>query len=177
MKPWPVHAIFAAILVSSLVVKGQAADGSIALASPESAVLRVAQSHGLTFREDSAVYNTDYLRALVFEAPTCPQPIRVILRSLTLSDELLVQSAPEYVRRYVYIERSWAHPHRLAAWVQRAKYYLLTMFGQTQYIPSGQLLQIELPPHCEIADAIDWRMVWDRDYLAAAAAETKSMTR
>ena len=177
MKSWAVHVVFATILACSLAVKRQAADESIALASPESAVLHVAQSHGLSFLEDSTIYNTDYIHALVFGAPGCSQPIRVVLRSLSLSEEPLVQSAPEYVRRYVYIESNWTHPHRLAVWLQRAKYYLLTTIGQTQYIPSGQMLQVEIPRHCEVADAVDWRKVWDRDYLAAAAAETKSMTR
>lgn len=138
--------------------------------------MQVAQSHGLSFLEETTVYNTDYIHALAFRAPGCSQPVRVVLRSLTLSEEPLVQSAPEYVRRYVYIENNWTRPYRVAVWLQRAKYYFLTIIGQTQYIPSGQMLQVEIPRYCEVA-AVDWRKVWDRDYLASVAVDSKSVPK
>jgi hypothetical protein len=49
------------------------------------------------------------------------------------------------------------------------KYAALAVFGLTRYVPSGYLLLVESPSHCSVADAIDWRNVWDRDYLLEAA--------
>jgi hypothetical protein len=177
MKRNTAHAIFTGILICSLAWNLKTANGTTALATPEAAILHVAQSQGLTLREQSAAYHTDYLYAFVFEVPGCSQPLRVMLRSLSLAEEPIAQVMPGYVRRYLYIERSWDAPRRAAIWLERAKYGVLALFGGTRYVASGQLLQVELPPRCDAANAIEWRMVWDHDYLAAMADQTKSMTR
>ena len=169
MKAWPVHAIFATILVCSLAARARTTDVLIEHDSLEPAVLRVARLHGLAFREQVTIAGTDR-RALVFEAHGCSRPVRIGLRLLTFEEEPILQSTTEqgYVRRYVYIDHSWDRPNRLAVWVQRIKYEVLATFGQTQYIPSWYLLRIESPPDCQVANAIDWRIVWNRDYLASA---------
>jgi hypothetical protein len=178
MKAWSVHVVFATILVGSLAARGRATDVLIERGNLEPAILRVARSHGLAFREYETISDTGR-RALVFEAPGCAQPMRVVLRATTFEEEPFEQLAPQrdYVHRYVYIERTWDQPNRLAVWIQRMKYEVLAMFGQTQYIPSWHLLQVELPPDCQVTDAIDWRPVWNRDYLASAAADTEAITR
>jgi len=72
--------------------------------------------------------------------------------------------------RYIYIDRSWEKPDRLALFVQRMRYTALSTFGLTQYVPAGHLLLIDSPPRCLAADAIDWRDVWSRNHLGAMLA-------
>ena len=73
--------------------------------------------------------------------------------------------------RYVYIDRIWDKPNRLARLAERMKYAALASFGLTPYVPWGHLLLVASPPRCEIATAIDWRNMWNRDYIAAIRAE------
>jgi hypothetical protein len=137
-----------------------------ALSSPvnlEPAVFRIARLHGLAFREYVPVADTGR-SALVFEAPGCAKPLRVFIRALNANFVQIVP-APDYSRRYVYIDRSWDRPRQLAAWVQKIKYEVLLALGQTSYLPGGDILQLELPPNCPEIETIDWRMVWSRTYL------------
>jgi hypothetical protein len=84
---------------------------------------------------------------------------------VTFDYEPLVQSARERgdTLRYAYIDRIWEKPDRLAFFVERMKYAALATFGLTQYVPSAHLLLIEAASGCQVADAIDWRNVWNRD--------------
>jgi hypothetical protein len=167
MRAWPVHAVFALILVSSLVIRERASDVLAEHDDLVAAVLQVARSYGLAFREYTSVAETGR-RALVFDAPACTRPIRIVLRSLTFDEEAFNELSlePNYTRRYVYIDHVWDRPQRTAVWVQRVKYGALATIGQTRYTPSSNLLQIELPADCSVAEAIDWRMAWDRDVAA-----------
>jgi hypothetical protein len=171
MRAWLVHIVFAAILVGSLAARGRAPDVLTERGGLEPSVLRVARSQGLAFRGYTTIADTGR-SALVFEAPGCTQPVRVVLRLLTFEEEPFAQLTPDqgYVRRYVYTDHTWDEPHRLAVWVQRIKYEVLAIFGQAQFFPSWHLIQIEAPTDCRVADTIDWRMVWNRDYLKAMSA-------
>jgi hypothetical protein len=174
MRAWPLHVVFATILVGSLAAKERAADvvGEVDDVARETAVMRVARSHGLIFREDVPISGD--VRALAFEAPGCPRPVLIVLR-VTFDYEPLLRSAlfrsaadEDNVLRYAYIARSWEKPNRLAFFAERMKYAALATFGLTRYMPSGYLLVIDSPSHCWVVDAIDWRDVWNRDYVEAA---------
>ena len=169
MRAWPLHIVFATILVGSLAAKERAADMLVDVddLDRETAVTRVARSHGLTFQEHVTLPGTT-LPALAFAAPGCFEPILVVLR-VQFDDEALLRSAREQGEvRYVYIDRSWEKPERLAFFVERMKYAALATFGLTRYVPSGHMLLVDSPSHCPAADAIDWRNVWNRDYIEAA---------
>jgi hypothetical protein len=171
MRAWPLHFVFALILVGSLAAKARTTDVLSESTSLETAVIRVARSQGLVFREYTTIADTD-IRALVFDAPGCSRPIFVVFVLVTFDQASLVRSArdPRYAPRYVYIDRSWDKPHRLAVFMERMKYSVLSVFNLTQYVPSWHLLLVEAPLECKAADHIDWRMVWDRDYLSAVPA-------
>jgi hypothetical protein len=167
MSTWPLHVVFAIILVGSLAARERAPDVLAESGALEPAIIRVARSHGLVFRESTTVTGTD-VQALVFEAPDCSRPVLVVLLMMTLDQEPIVAlSAREHgdVLRYVYIDRTWEKPDRLALFVERMKYAALATFGLTRFMPSWHLLLIESPSHCRVADAIDWRLVWNREYL------------
>jgi hypothetical protein len=179
MRAWLVHLVFATLLVGSLAAKERAADTLVDLddLDRETAVTRVAQSHGLAFQADITLPGTS-LPALAFEAPGCSQPVLVVLR-VSLDEEALIRSAREQgdLIRYVYIGRSWEKPDRLAFFVERMKYAALATFGLSRYVPSGHLLLVTSPSGCEAAEAIDWRNAWNRDYVGVTRASTEAATR
>jgi hypothetical protein len=179
MRVWLAHAIFAAILAGSLAAQGRAAgapDDTPTLFEP--AILSVARSHGLTLRESRTMPGM-MSPTLIFEAPGCLKPVQVNLHLWTFEEQILTESAPQAgaIRRYVYLDRTWDAPDRLAVFVQRMKYRALATFGLTEYVPSQYFLLLEAPADCHVAEAIDWRSIWNREYLAAAQAKAEAAPR
>jgi hypothetical protein len=166
MRAWPLHVAFAAILVGSLATKYRTTDLLVEDSNLEAMVIRVARAYGLAFRDYKTIGDTD-IRSLVFELPGCARPVLVVLLSVAFDQEQVVRSArePGYALRYVYIDRVWDKPHRLAVVAERAKYAALAIFGLTRFVPSWHLLLVESPADCRLVDGIDWQMVWSRDYL------------
>jgi len=182
VRAWPLHVFFATILVGSLAAKERVADVVVEVDSDalETAVTRVARSHGLAFREYLTIAGN--VRALAFDAPGCSRPVLVVLR-VTFDFAPMMQSAMQPAReqgdvlRYVYIDRSWEKPDRLAFFVDRMKYAALATLGLTRYVPSAHVLVVESSPRCQAAEAIDWRNVWNRDYVGATRADTEDTHR
>jgi len=54
------------------------------------------------------------------------------------------------------------------------KYAALASFGLTPYVPWGHLLLVVSPPRCKIAAAVDWRNMWNRDYIATVRADPEA---
>jgi hypothetical protein len=177
MRAWPLHVVFSTILLGSLAGKERPVDlDHVDGAILQTAVARIAQSQGLNFREYISV--AGFLPAVVFEAPGCSGPVLVVA-SVAFDEEPLMAFAREQGDdiRFVYIDRSWEKPDRLAFLVERMKYAALAGFGLTRYMPFGRLLLVASPPRCEIAAAIDWRNVWNRDYVGASRADAEATSR
>jgi hypothetical protein len=173
MRAWPLHALFTMLLVASLVARERA--GGDVLSEPadmEPAVIRLAQSLGLAYRGLAPLADSD-ARVLSFDARDCPRPvlIAVLAVSLEAAPVLAEVGAPGDHRRYVYFDQSWTSPERFALLRERAKLAALALAGLTRDVPSWHMLLIEAPQGCRAAEAIDWRPVWDRDYLASAQKE------
>lgn len=172
MRVWPVHLVFGTLLAGSLVAQQRTVDMLVEIDPGDlaAAVTRVARSQGLIFRSHATVYGN--VSALTFDAPGCSQPVSVALQvnfDLAPLVQLSTGKATP-VSRYVYIERSWDKPDRLAFFIYRMKYAVLAAFGLTRYVPGGHLMLIEAPSHCQSAKAVDWSDVWNRDYVAANQA-------
>jgi hypothetical protein len=177
MRAWPLHIVFASMLVGSLAAKELAADAPIDSADFGPAVIRVAGAQGLAFREYSTLTGSP-LQAMAFEAPDCSRPVLVVVLEENLDRAAMVDLGVEGdMRRYVYIDRSWDKPDRLAFYVQRMKYAALKTFRLTRYNPDPRVLLVDAPSGCQIADRIDWRNAWNRDYLAAMQADTEASSR
>ncbi len=103
----------------------------------EPAVIHVARSHGLTLREEMTTAKGP-VRALVFDAPGCGQPVVIALLSVTFEEEPILAPVREQrdVVRYVYFDRTWNLPDRLAVFFEWKKHKALALFGLTQYVPS-----------------------------------------
>jgi hypothetical protein len=177
MRAWLLHGVFATILVGSLAAREHIDNRLVQNDDLEPAISRVARLSGLEIREEILPFRTG-VPGLVFEAPGCSRPVSVFLLS-TFDEVPIVRAAsePDDGIRYVYIDRDWKHPARLAFFVERMKYAALATLGLTQYVPSQRFLLIDAPSQCQIVDAIDWREVWSRDYLATTQAEIGAVTQ
>jgi hypothetical protein len=104
MRVWPVRILLASVLVGSLGAKLRTAGVLADDQSFEAAVIRVAQSGGLAFHQNNAITGTD-IRALVFDAVGCSQPVLVASLSLTFEEDPVVRSSrePGYALKYLYI--------------------------------------------------------------------------
>ena len=153
--------VLASILVGSLATKDRTTDRLVDSQNLEPAVIRVAQSGGLAFRQNLTIRGTD-IRALVFDAAGCSQPVLVSLLSLTFEGDPAIRAArePGYTLRYIYIKRSWQEAPRLAVYIERVKYAALAALGITQFTPFRQVLLVESPEHCRVADDVDWQFLW-----------------
>ena len=178
MSPRLQHAAFAAILVGTLVARERAVDALQDSPFIEPAVIRVAQSRGLVFHGYSSLTDVEF-QALTFAVPGCAAPVFVSVLAVNFDQETLVLTpAPsDYVRRYIYIDRTWPQPDRLAVLVERSRQAALSVFGLTRYVPSAHLLLVDAPLGCQAADGVDWRPVWDRHYLEAVGRETVNETK
>jgi len=167
------HAAFAAILVGTLIARERTGDALQDSPFIEPAVIRVAQSHGLAFSGYKSQTDAEF-QVLSFAAPGCADPVFVDLLPVTFDQETLVRTPPprDYVRHYVYIGRTWTKPDRPAVVVERARQAALAIFGLTRYVPSWHLLLVDAPLGCQAAERVDWRPVWDRDYLDVVQHET-----
>lgn len=172
MRAWPLHLVFGTLLIGSLTAQQRTADTLVEIDPGDlaTAVIRVAHSHGLRFRADQTAYGN--VPALSFDAPGCSGPVVVALQVNFDLAPFARSSARNDgdVARYVYIDRSWEKPNRLAFFIYRMKYAALATFGLTRYVPGGHLMLVDAPPDCQSAATIDWSDVWNRDYVRAARA-------
>jgi hypothetical protein len=161
MRAWPVRIIFAGILVSSLAAWDRSADAPDDRDSLEPLVIRAAHSGGLTLRQETTITGTD-IPALLFDAPGCSQPVLAALLSLTFEEEPAARAArePGYTTRFIYVERIWGEPHRLAVFIERLKHVALGFVRATDFIPYRQVLLVEAPEPCRAADDVDWSLLW-----------------
>jgi hypothetical protein len=172
------HAAFAVILVGTLVARERVGDAVEDSPFMQPAVIRVAQSHGLVFSGYKSMTDAEF-QVLTFAAPACAGPVLVDVLPVNFDQETLVGTPPppDYGRRYVYIDHIWGKPNRPAVIVERARQAALAVLGLTRYVPSWHLLLVDAPLGCKAADAVDWRPVWDRDYLETTQHMTVNETK
>jgi hypothetical protein len=162
------HTIFAVLLVASVAAKMRGTDALAGSDNIEAGVIRVALSRGLTLSEEKAA--KEPVRTLVFETPDCGRPILIALLHVTLEEEPFMQTDQQaYVTRYIYLDRTWDSPNRLASFFEWKKNKLLALLGLTQYAPSDWMLRLASPLGCVFVDTIDWRGVWSYDYVTTVS--------
>jgi hypothetical protein len=121
MRAWAAaHLVFSTILLGSLAGNERAVDvleaGDVTL---QTTAARIGQSQGLDFREYAKIAGN--IPIVVFEAPGCFGPVLVIA-PMILDEEPVMRFVREQddIIRYVYIDRTWEKPERLALLVERS---------------------------------------------------------
>jgi hypothetical protein len=163
MKPRLIHIVFGAILLASIAVDRQAGDVLDQNDDIAPAVIRVAQSHGLTLAEEPLATEQG-ARRLYFNAPDCGQPVSIAFLSVTMEEEPLMRATGRQsdVVRYAYLDRSWDAPDRFAAFFIWKEHRALLLLGLTPYVATRYMLRVSSPSGCRSIDNIDWQDVWKR---------------
>lgn len=166
MRSWPYHAAFALILVGSLAFREQAGDVLDESAAFEAAVVGVAGTQGLGFLGQATMADSA-IATMIFAGLGCSQQVSITVLDGAFDQDIGSGPAREQGEgvRYVYIDRAWDRPNRLGFFIERMKYAALAVVGLTEYQPSWHLLRIASPPGCKVADKLDWKRAWDRNYL------------
>jgi hypothetical protein len=167
------HALFALILGSSVLANTRPADHPPADAEQlATAVITIARSNDLTFRGRTALAS-QLIDALTFDAKGCREPITVALLSVMSEQAPLLETQNLEGRTlyFVFYDRRWRAPDRVAIAWERKQQKALALFGLTRFVPSAYMLAIAAASDCRAADVIDWQNVWDRRYLASLAVD------
>jgi hypothetical protein len=174
MKRRATHGIFAAILAASIGVNSRIGDvvtaGDIAAGKDIlPAVIGVARSYDMALEQESRIAD---VTVLTFRVPGCARPLVIAPLDVSLDRVPLVPQldGEAYAVRYVYLDRAWTKPDHLALVIKWRIHKVLGIFGLSRYVPSGYVLLIDAPRGCRIIDAVNWRPVWDRNYLASLGA-------
>jgi hypothetical protein len=158
------HAVFAAVLVAALAARLQAAAAPPDDASLfERGIVRVAESQGWRLSESvERVGAPSRARDLQFDAPNCPQPIKVGILMWTFEDEafLAAEPPPDFQRRFIYFDRSWDTPRRAAVFIEGIKNRALAVVGLAEFPPSPYLMVVESPTRCSSVERVDWSPAW-----------------
>lgn len=158
MSALTLRAILVAILVATIAVKVRAA--VIPLIDVPAATSRTLAQYG--FRPDSS---TDTRSLMSFSNPGCRLPLKIGTVTLYLGDGITANEGrkPDYVRRFVYIDREWPSPDRFAMRKEWLKHRISALLGFSPYVPMPVALAIAVPVDCRAADAIDWSRIWTEE--------------
>jgi hypothetical protein len=159
MKAVALRTAFAALLLATVISKMYAPNVDRAL---DAGVLAALALHGLSPHRGPSEEGAALFPSIYFEAPGCDGVVQVMPIQLNLQEGPLLDGvgAPSYVRRFIYLDRTWQNPDRLGMRLVWLKYRALYMLGLSPYVPSTLALLVAQPNGCQAAEAIDWRSVW-----------------
>jgi hypothetical protein len=102
---------------------------------------------------------------MLFGVPGCEGVLQVIPVTLSLQESTLFATIVKegYSRRFVYLDRVWLTEDRLGMRIEWLKRKALSFVGLNPYAASATALLVAEPPHCTVAQSIDWSAVWRRD--------------
>lgn len=163
------YALFAVILVGSVLTNARPGYPPAGAEQLRAAVIDLARSNDLTSLGQITFAN-HLIDALAFDANDCNQAITVALLSVHSEQAPLLEALNQgRVLRFVYYDRTWRTPDRVSITWERQKQKALALLGLTRYVPSEYMLAIVAPSGCKAADAVAWDKIWERRYLASVA--------
>jgi hypothetical protein len=108
--------------------------------------------------------------AAQFQAPGCSDHIEVVLFHINLQEAPLFDAVlkPNYVRLFAYLDETWLTENRMGMRLTWLKHRVRSVLGLSRFIRSKDGLLIVSPPGCQIAQTVDWSLVWDRRTMTPA---------
>lgn len=168
MKAGLLRGILAALLVATAAGKIWGSPGEPDLRAAAVAVIEakgwpVSQGQGIPDLIGPPIH---------FTMPGCQRPTQVFLLSPNLQLLPLVERIVEadYTRRIVYMGRTWSAEDRMGLRLEWLKWKVLSVFRLGRFVASSTALMIAEPPGCNVAEAVDWGLAWDRRTIARLPA-------
>ena len=129
------------------------------------AIAQVLQSHGLELRENPVKPPRLLSVVVYFQRPECNRTSLVLPYFINAEAEPLLArvTEPGSDRHFYYLDSSWREQHRVSMFLAWAKYAVLDLLGASPYLPVKKAIVLADPPDCHPADAIDWRVLWEKN--------------
>lgn len=133
-------------------------------------VLEVLAGQGLSARAALPPARDILPVAAQFQAPGCGDRIEVLLFHINLQEAPLFDAVlkPNYARQFAYLDETWFSENRLGMRLTWLKHRVRSVLGLSRFMRSKDGLLIVSPPGCQIAQTVDWSLVWDRRTMTPA---------
>jgi hypothetical protein len=98
----------------------------------------------------------------------CGGTVKIMPLELTVPEWQWLSEAidPKAAKRFVYLEGTWHDVDRIGMRLEWLRHRIPAMFGMGRYVTDSVALLLVGPPGCNLAEIVDWRMMWDRRALA-----------
>ena len=174
MSKAAVRGVCALILVLTVAVRFQADRTRQTMMSEFDAgraIADVLRSHGLQLGENPVKPPKMASIVVYFQRPECDRASLVFPYFINAETEPLLSrvTEPGFDRHFYYMDSSWPEQHRVAMFLEWAKYAVLDLVGKSPYIPTKKAIVLADPPNCRPADMIDWRTLWEKKRLPVNA--------
>jgi hypothetical protein len=115
------------------------------------------------------------LASVDIEVPGCDGIVQIMSLELTVweGDWLREAIDPSASKRFVYLEGTWPDVDRMGMRLEWLKHKALSMVGMSRYVAGPSALLLVGPPGCRVAEAFDWRMMWDAQALSELGLRVK----
>lgn len=108
--------------------------------------------------------NENPLIPMSFDLPGCAGPVQVIPASLNLHESPIFTQAvrPDYVRRFLYLDRQWINGASFELRIAWLREKALSMVGLARFDAEPRALLVAEPEGCGAFERVDWPAVWAR---------------
>jgi hypothetical protein len=156
--------IFMALLLATAANKLRAS--SEVAGDPLGTIIAALAQQGLAARKHTLPLSNEARESVVFAAPGCGRPIRVLPAALSLHDLPLLEAVVErdYRRWYVYLGQVSPAADRFAWRMMWLKQKAASVLGLAHYSIPKTVLLVAAPPECHAVEQVDWRLVWEQPY-------------
>jgi hypothetical protein len=160
-----VRAVFALLVLAAAV--------SRLLADPQSEIDMRAVVSGMLARQGfeprlSTQGPGNALASVDIDIAQCAGTLKIVPLELTVAEEPWLSEVldPKAAKRFVYLEGTWHDVNRIGMRLEWLRHRVPAMLGMSRYIAHPWALLLVGPPGCNVAEIVDWRMMWDRRALA-----------
>jgi hypothetical protein len=128
------------------------------------AIADVLRSHGLKLGENPVKPPKLLSVVVYFQRPECDRTSLVLPYFINAEAAPLLArvTTPEFERRFYYMDSSWREQHRVLMFLEWVKFAVLDLIGASPYVPVKTAIVLADPPNCRPAEAIDWRVLWEK---------------
>jgi hypothetical protein len=172
MRARHLRSLLALALILSLALKYRATTEKTLVEGTfdmRAAVIGLTRTHGWIEEAASAAPRQSLLSFMHFAAPGCSRATIVAPVALNLEIVSLIGRvvAPDYGKRFIYIEHEAPVQSRIALYAQWMKHVVLSLAGLTRYLPVRTAVLVAEPPDCHASRDVDWRLIWERGQVWA----------
>ena len=172
MTAWRTRVILAVVVVASLLVRLEGlrdhGEPAVAVKMVEK-IKTVLIEHGVAPLETSF----DSSDVVYFQRPNCDRASWVTPYGLASDELIYLQKAikPGFEARYLFLDKSWDAPDRLALYYRWARNLLLAGLGASRYTTQKTAILLVEPQGCDKTAPMDWSRLWRRDASTSAGSE------